>query len=71
MSHDLNDYLNHIWSLEILRLTKKQERDEFILYSATIIDHIWWVRNELCHKEAHVSLEDLIQIVRRRFCELK
>lgn len=70
MYHDINDYLNQIWSPNFLGSMTRKEREEFILYSATIIDHIWWAKNEKCHKETYISLEESVQTAKRRFDEL-
>lgn len=68
--HDINDYLNQIWSHNFQGPMLRKEREKFILYSATIIDHIWWIRNEKYHKEIQISLEDSVRAVKERFNEL-
>lgn len=71
ISYELNNYLKHIWSPETISSMIKHKHKGFILYSAIIIEHLWWVRNEICFKEAQVSLNDLVRIVRNRFNEYK
>lgn len=40
INQDINYYLNQIWSTYILGPMTKQKRENFILYNATIIDHL-------------------------------
>lgn len=70
-TNDNNIYLEQIWNPEFLRPMARRDRENFILYSATIIDHIWWVWNELCHQDYQTSLEGPVQTISSRFEELK
>lgn len=65
------DYFNLIWCLDTSYSLPKQDHDDFVLYSAIILEHTWWVRNEFYFKETQFSLETSMQIVRNKFQEYK
>lgn len=68
-SQDIKNYLKHIWNPKFLGPASHQGKDKFILYSACIIDHIWWTRNEIFHKEFQASMTDSTKMVNARFEE--
>lgn len=49
----------------------KHDHEDLVLYCAIVLEHLWWVHNEICFKEVGVSLEDSVQLVRNRFQEFK
>lgn len=71
LSEDIDAYLNLIWKPKLSGLMEKKDREDIILYSATILEHLWCTRNEKLHKDIIISMESSIQKVRERFNELK
>lgn len=62
--------LEFIWNPRII-FQSAEEHNDFILYCVIILEHLWWVRNELWVKEKQPSMEDSINTVRRKFLEFK
>lgn len=62
--------LDRIWNPGIFFLSIEEHKD-FILYCVIILEHLWWVRNEIWVKGEQPSLENSIVSVRNRFLEFK
>lgn len=71
MDWELQDYLSFIWCSDPGPPLSKQDHEDFVSYCANVLEHLWWVRNEICFKEVKVSLEDSVQHVRNKFQEFK
>lgn len=68
---ELNSYLKKLWNLRIFVRVAKDNHVNLILYSVLVFDHIWWVRNKMLFKNIHISIEESIKTVRRKFLEFK
>lgn len=68
---DVHEFLKQIWNPEFLGPISNRDREDVILFSSLIMDHIWWVRNERLHRDNQVSLEASVWTVLERFNEFK
>lgn len=56
---ELEDYLRLIWCPKPFPALSKQDQEHVVLYCAFVLEHLWWVRNEVCFKEIlyHLMLQ--------------
>ncbi|XP_048334824.2 uncharacterized protein LOC125423735 [Ziziphus jujuba] len=69
--NDILAFLKFLSNLEGYLPVHQEDKENFFMYIAITLEHIWWIRNQIVHEGCVENIETTPAVVMKRFQELK